>query len=666
MATTRAGEIAQAEISMDVPDAIQHSNELDEHTQPLADPKKDGKETSLSTTQISISIKEHPLTDVYDGDGSLIVEPTAEELITLRRVADKIPYAAFSVVIVELCERFAYYGLSGPFQNYLQNPLPAGSRTGAPLDKQGAPGALNRSQSEATGLQNMFSFLAYITPILGAIIADAKWGRFKTITFACGIYFSGLLIMTLTSIPSALARGAGLPGWIVGALVVAAGTGGIKSNVSPLVADQYRHTKMRVETRKGGERVIVDPNLTITRIYNLFYWCINVGSLSAIATTESERQIGFWLAFTIPTAVFLITPVVLVVSRNWYYKVPPKGSVVLDTWRCVRVAVGQSGFWASFGGMRRVGREEGGLWKYAKPSYYTGVGGGGDGSTTGVGVGVGVGEDGEKGTMKQTHTPKSMKRFKMITWDDVFVDEVKRTLRACQIFVFYPLYWISYNQITTNLISQAATMKLNGTPNDLVQNFDAIALIIFIPIMDLLVYPFLRRCGFVARPIFRIWLGFMFGTMAMIYAAVLQHYIYVTNPCGSFPSNCTLGPSTISVWVQVPAYVLIAISEIFASITGLEYSYNKAPKRMKSVVVSIFLFMTALGNAINAALSPVAEDPKLVWNYTGIAIASFIAGNIFYLCFHKRDSIEEEENLVGKEQADSDSSLGTGVRDAKA
>lgn len=42
--------------------------------------------------------------------------------------------------------------------------------------------------------------------------------------------------------------------------------------------------------------------------------------------------------------------------------------------------------------------------------------------------------------------------------------------------------------------------------------------------------------------------------------------------------------------------VLIAISEIFASITGLEYAYNKAPARMKSVVMSVFLFMTAIGN----------------------------------------------------------------------
>ena len=236
-----------------------------------------------------------------------------------------------------------------------------------------------------------------------------------------------MLIITLTSIPSGLARGAGLPGWIVGALVVAAGTGGIKSNVSPLVADQYRATRLRVETKKSGnspllpfsssnaleigERVIVDPNLTITRIYNLFYWCINVGSLSAIATTESERLVGFWLAYTIPTAVFIVTPIVLLVSRNWYYKVPPKGSIVVEVWRCTKVALGESGWWRN---PWKASKEEGGIWKYAKPSYYM-------------------------RSDQQMVRPKSQKRLSLIAWDDVFVDEVKRTLRACQIFVFYPV-----------------------------------------------------------------------------------------------------------------------------------------------------------------------------------------------------------------------------------
>lgn len=46
-----------------------------------------------------------------DGD-----EPSEGERQTLRKVADKLPWSAFLVAMVELCERFAYYGLSGPFQ----------------------------------------------------------------------------------------------------------------------------------------------------------------------------------------------------------------------------------------------------------------------------------------------------------------------------------------------------------------------------------------------------------------------------------------------------------------------------------------------------------------------------------------------------------------------
>ena len=47
-------------------------------------------------------------------------EPTEDELATLRKVADRLPWSAFIVALVELCERFTYYGLSGPFQNYIQ------------------------------------------------------------------------------------------------------------------------------------------------------------------------------------------------------------------------------------------------------------------------------------------------------------------------------------------------------------------------------------------------------------------------------------------------------------------------------------------------------------------------------------------------------------------
>ena len=61
---------------------------------------------------------------VTNAFGEIRVEPTEEDWKNLREVADDIPKAAYLVILVEFCERFTYYGLTGPFQNYIQNPAP--------------------------------------------------------------------------------------------------------------------------------------------------------------------------------------------------------------------------------------------------------------------------------------------------------------------------------------------------------------------------------------------------------------------------------------------------------------------------------------------------------------------------------------------------------------
>lgn len=58
-------------------------------------------------------------------------------------------------------------------------------------------------------------------------------------------------------------------------------------------------------------------------------------------------------------------------------------------------------------------------------------------------------------------------------------------------FIFFPFYFICWIQIWNNLISQAGQMALHGTPNDLLQNLDPIALCIFIPLLDCKYYIFL-------------------------------------------------------------------------------------------------------------------------------------------------------------------------------
>lgn len=58
-------------------------------------------------------------------------------------------------------------------------------------------------------------------------------------------------------------------------------------------------------------------------------------------------------------------------------------------------------------------------------------------------------------------------------------------------------------------------MELHGIPNDILQNIDALTIIIFIPIMDRLVYPALRKSGIPFRPVTRITMGFVFGMSSL-------------------------------------------------------------------------------------------------------------------------------------------------------
>lgn len=151
---------------------------------------------------------------------------------------------------------------------------------------------------------------------------------------------------------------------------------------------------------------------------------------------------------------------------------------------------------------------------------------------------------------------------------------------------------LAYGQMTNNLTSQAATMELHGVPNDLINNLDPLALIIFIPIMDQFIYPGIRRMGFNFTPLKKIYFGYMLASMSMIAAAVTQYYIYKMSPCGDHPSDCD-SPAPINVWVQTLPYVLIAFSEIFTSITGYEYAFTKAPKNMKSLGMSLLGSVTS-------------------------------------------------------------------------
>lgn len=194
-------------------------------------------------------------------------------------------------------------------------------------------------------------------------------------------------------------------------------------------------------------------------------------------------------------------------------------------------------------------------------------------------------------------------------------------------------------------------MALHGVPNDIVSNLDPLALIILIPICDLFLYPALRKAGIRFTPIKKITAGFITGALGMVWAAVIQAYIYRDSVCGYYasgdlPDGSTCPNVSINVWAQTGSYVLIAISEIFASITSLEYGFSKAPKNMRSLVASFALFMTALSAAIGEAFVPLSTDPLLVWNYGSMAVIAFVAGIAFWFYYRQLDIDEDKLNML--------------------
>lgn len=92
---------------------------------------------------------------MLDEDGSEY--PTQEEIDTRRHVPFTLPARTWLVCVIELCERFCYYGVSGIFNNYISNPY----GSGAPYTGDNLPGAIGRGSAFASGLQNYWQFWCY-------------------------------------------------------------------------------------------------------------------------------------------------------------------------------------------------------------------------------------------------------------------------------------------------------------------------------------------------------------------------------------------------------------------------------------------------------------------------------------------------------------------------
>lgn len=302
--------------------------------------------------------------------------------------------------------------------NFIQHPLPKGSRTGA-SGIHGQSGALGRGQRSAFAINTFKSFFFYATPLLGAYLADTHWGRFRTICISSVLGILSHVVIVVAAIPSVIARpSASLATLIVSLVGLGISTGGVKANLAPFIAEQLDSPKFAVQTLPNGEKVLQDPDATISRVYLLWYGFTNVGAfVGSLAMPYVEKYAGFWVSWLIPTILYLLCPLIMLWGRRRYKRVPSNRNVIEKASRLLLLLAQKS--WSSNPVKAWKAFKNPVTWAAVKPSSYR---------------------------------PEELPTW--MTFDDAFVDEIRRGLKACQVFAWYPIFFLCFNQINSNLVCQ--------------------------------------------------------------------------------------------------------------------------------------------------------------------------------------------------------------------
>ncbi|NXV87136.1 S15A1 protein, partial [Calonectris borealis] len=387
------------------------------------------------------------------------------------------PLSIFFIVINEFCERFSYYGMRAVLVLYFKY-------------------FLQWDDNLSTAIYHTFVALCYLTPILGALVADSWLGKFKTIISLSIVYTIGQAIMAVSSIndltdhnrdgsPDNVSLHIALS--MVGLILIALGTGGIKPCVAAFGGDQFED----------------DQEKQRTRFFSIFYLSINAGSLLSTIITPilraqecgiHSKQRCYPLAFGVPAALMAVALVVFIIGSRMYKKVQPQGNVMIQVSKCIAFAIKN----------------------------------------------------------RFRHRSKEFpKREHWLDWasekyDKRLIAQTKVVLKVLFLYIPLPMFWALFDQQGSRWTLQATTMDGNfgaiQIQPDQMQTVNPILIIVMVPVVDAVIYPLIKKCKINFTPLRKITVGMFLASLAFVAAALLQVQIDKTLPV--FP---TAGQSQIKV-----------------------------------------------------------------------------------------------------------------------
>ncbi|KAF1443607.1 Solute carrier family 15 member 3, partial [Spheniscus demersus] len=520
--------------------------------------------------------------------------------------------ACAAVLAVEGLERAAFFGITANLVLYL---------TSGPFGWGG---------TQASRACLFFLGASYLLSPVGGWLADVYLGRYGTVALSFLLYLlAACLLPVATWLDGRLSVCGQLPADTIqncswrrggtcrgqppqqycaptiysGLLLLALGVSSVRANLTSFGADQVRD--------RGGDAT--------RRFFNWFYWSINIGAVfSLLVVAFVQQNISFLAGYLIPVACLALALLIFLLATPTFITKPPTGSQVSAM---IKLALQSCGCaWLGGTGARLSARRR----EAGDPLLNGGA---------------------------QPGAPsleEDLANFQVLA-------------RILPVMLTFIPYWMVYFQMQSTYYLQglhlyipsifqrgqdrANTLQGYTFPDAWLLLANVVVLLALVPLKDHVIDPFLARRRLLPSALKRMAVG-MFFILASILAAgrtpgwggmlpqgqqglggrsapcphpagVLERerlqYVRRNQTVPQLIGKDRYLAATLPIWWQVPQYLLIGVSELFASIPGLEFAYAEAPKSMKGAIMGLFFFISGVGSLLGSGLLTLLSLPAHGW-----------------------------------------------------
>ncbi|XP_027351415.1 protein NRT1/ PTR FAMILY 7.3-like [Abrus precatorius] len=451
---------------------------------------------------------------------------------------------------------------------------------------------MGQDNADAANNVSKWTGTVYLFSLLGAFLSDSYWGRYMTCAIFQVIFVVGLVSLSLSSYIFLLEpRGCGdkeLPCgshtsyqttlFYVSIYLIALGNGGYQPNIATFGADQFDEG---------------DPKEQHSKIvfFSYFYLALNLGSLFSNTILNYFEDEGLWtLGFWASAGSATMALVLFLCGTRRYRYFKPSGNPIprfcqvfvaaIRKWN-IKVSPSDEKFYeveeCSTNDGRRMLHTEG--FRFLDKAAFI--------------------------TSKDFNTMEGNKCNPWCLATVTQVEEVKCILRLLPIWLCTILYSVVFAQMASLFVEQGDAMDTRIStfhiPPASMSSFDILSVAVFIfiyrRVLDPLVARTMKSKGLTELQ--RMGIGLVLAIVAMVSAGLVEQFRLknAIEDC----NNCE-GSSSLSIFWQVPQYVLVGASEVFMYVGQLEFFNGQAPDGLKSFGSALCMTSISLGNYVSSLL----------------------------------------------------------------